>query len=103
MGRNSGPTLGAISSYLAPSFHGSVSVKRKLHVGAEPILWGGFQGCRFLKMFRIIWYHSWVFKLLLNNESLNPMARDGIPPYELLVRDAPNVSKTLLADANAPG
>lgn len=54
-------------------------------------------------MFRIIWYHSWVFKLLLNNESLNPMTRDGIPPYELLVRDAPNVSKTLLADANAPG
>lgn len=53
-------------------------------------------------MFRIICYHSWVFKLLLNNESLNPMARDGLPPYELLVRDAPNISKTMLAVANAP-
>lgn len=54
-------------------------------------------------MFRIICYHSWVFKLLLNNESLNSMARNGLPPYELLVRDAPNVSKTMLAVANAPG
>lgn len=54
-------------------------------------------------MFCIIWYHSWVFQLLLNNESLNPVARDGLPPYELLVRDAPNVSKTMLAVANAPG
>lgn len=56
----------------------------------------------FFKMFCIIWYHSWDFKLLLNNESLNPVARDGLPPYELLVRDAPNVSKTMLAVANAP-
>lgn len=52
-------------------------------------------------MFRFIWYHSRVFKLLLNNESLNPTARDGLPPYKCLVRDAPEASKTMLAVADA--
>lgn len=76
-------------------------MKSKQHIGAEPPPWDGFQECRFLKMFRFIWYHSRVFKLLLNNESLNPTARDGLPPYKCLVRDAPEASKTMLAVADA--
>lgn len=76
-------------------------MKSKQHIGAEPPPWDGFQEFRFLKMFRFIWYHSRVFKLLLNNESLNPTARDGLPPYKWLVRDAPEASKTMLAVADA--
>lgn len=45
--------------------------------------------------------HPLVSLLLPNSESLNPMARDGLPPYELLVREAPEALKTVLAIVNA--
>lgn len=45
--------------------------------------------------------HSWVFKLLLNNGSLNFMARDGLPSRESLIRETPEASKPVLAVASA--
>jgi hypothetical protein len=51
----------------------------------------------------IIWYHSWILTLLLKSESLNFMARDGLPPDEWLMGETPETSKAVLAVANALG
>lgn len=76
-------------------------MKRKQHIGAEPPPWDGFQECRFFKDVSLYLVPLPGLQITTNNESLNPMARDGLPPYKWLVRDAPEASKTMLAVADA--